>query len=932
MELNSFTSAVDNHNIANGDKSWLEQRTDATFEFLSDIPEAIVKGGTGAVVAGVNSVLNSGIAVANFVGADIEPISTYETLKSLDDNLADYYKNHESGVEIGGFILGSFVPGMAGVKAFQAARAGFVGTNVARSSGLLTSLTRDYATAAKLEFATGSSPFTLLNQNVIKSLAQGAGGAALEAGAFEMAVAGTMFKSPVLDGQSISDLVWNGMTGVLIGGGIGGVLHGVATTYGIKKAVSKTKEELFPYTHIAELDESASSDLKLISYFQQRNNIPDPAVPSGGFKELDAATGLELQAKEAEKTKERIDILIRKEFNRYAGGDEKIGNQLFEKFKDQDNLQEIIAGLLHSKGASRITENEKLVVGDVLFPKHNIPKEEFQQLLKDGKHIELLTDTATKGTQGFRVVGDLSNLKVTGAGEAISSGARIGNREVAFEQGYDLFRNNNGTFSVNPTSKILAASSDRRIPNNLIVDFEQGGTIVDKATPGLSDLATKARPVEVRGNTVLAGDVDPIKIGNKFDPLEDDYLKVQARYIWAQNQKNMKFEGRIIDANDFPLLEQALWQNGKDFRIRLEDGQVVSGPEGQQLKDFLYQEKSKFTQKLNGKPMDELELRLNVTSKWLQGERDEIAKIRPGVSYDNPRYARIDYPDAINALDTYNAGHVDGAISYQLAVQTVKQRHIQNFTNYAGAMAERFPEAPNWADPGRTPTGAPVGAGIATFSNSAYGSAGAWAEGVGPLTNALKVAKKTETVQALNDIAARVNTPALRSELDLVTNRLRSSPEAFVFHPTESTTLIPRKDFQAVNKGMQPSETIKMGEEVSDFLRAHSILAGKRQPHIDNLRGAAGLMNDTDLAVVYAPPINTSKYKNFAFVEPNEMTVGGRKRVIVAKDEATLSSLIDQVDRTEFRVYTKQESEEWHKAIGDYDFQLGLNESLVDST
>src|SRR5260221_162466 len=667
-ELNSFISAVDNHNIANGDKSWLENKGDSIVNLASDFPEAVYKGGTGAVVAGVNSILNSGIAVANFVGADIEPISTYETLKGFDDDLGKYYKEHQSGVEIGGFIIGSFVPGMAGVKAFQAAKAGFIGSNMAKSTGLLTSLTADYATAAKIEFATGSSPFTVLNQNVLKSLAQGVGAQALEAGAFEMAVAGTMFKSPVLEQQSTSDLIWNGLTGVVIGGGIGGVLHGVRTVYGINKARESVKADLFPYAHIVELDETASHDLKILTYFQQKLNIPEPAVPSGGFKEIDEVTGLALQAKEATKTKERLDILIRQEFNKLASGDEKIGNQLYEKFKDQTSLTDITASLIGTKGISRITENEKLLVGDVLFPTHGIKPEEFQKILASGKVNEVLTDVATKGTMGFRVIGDMGKLKVTGSGEIIGEGIRVGNKEVAFGQGYDLFRNNNGTFSVNPESKILTSTSDRRIPNNLIIDFEQNGTIVDRATPGLADLATKSRPIEVRGDTVFAGDVNPIRASGKFDPLHEDYLKVQARYIWAQKQENMKFSNMIVDANDFPLLEKAYFQGeaAKGIRFRLEDGTVVAGETGERLKSFIHDKKAEYAMKLNGKPLDEIEFRLNVSQKWLTGELDEVAKLKPGVDFNNPRYTRVDYPDGINAMYAYNAAQFNGAFQYQL--------------------------------------------------------------------------------------------------------------------------------------------------------------------------------------------------------------------------------------------------------------------------
>jgi hypothetical protein len=357
---------------------------------------------------------------------------------------------------------------------------------------------------------------------------------------------------------------------------------------------------------------------------------------------------------------------------------------------------------------------------------------------------------------------------------------------------------------------------------------------------------------------------------------------------------------------------------------------VVS--KGSDLRRFIETKKYEFAEKLKDKPLDEIELRLNVSSKWLEGSQDELAKLRPGVEYKTPRYARIDYPDGIHAMEAYNAAYVDGAVSYENAVMQVVQRHKQTFSNYAGDLGDTFPDAPNWNDPSRTPTREGAGASLFGFANANFGTIGGWAQFIGTLTNRIKVAKKTATVEALNNVAARVNSPDLRSELDLVTNKLRSSPEAWVVHPEDNNKLIQLKEYKAVLKGAEPSETINMSEEVSDFMRTHSSINAERQVHIKNMKAAAGVMDDADLQVVYPPPLNTVKYKHFVFVEPKGFTLGDRKRIIVAKDEPTLLKLIAEVDKNDFRVITKQESEEFHKAVGDYDFQLGLNESFVDSS
>jgi len=935
---NQLLSAVDNHNVANGDPSWLETRIESTTDLSKAIGEGLTYGVIGSVVAGVNSIINSGIAVANFVGADIEQISTYETLKSLDDDLGKYYQEHEKGIELAGFIGGMFIPGAAGVYALRAAKAGFLGTNMAKSSGLLTSLTRDYAKAAKLEFSTKNSPFTILNQDVIKSLAQGFGSQALEATAFEIFVAGAMFKSPILEDQSAKDLTKNILLGTVIGGGLGGVIHGIGVVYGVQKARSAVKDELLPWATIHEIDKLATSDLKLIKYFDQKLTLPD--VPSiddlsqsvTKVSKLDPSTRLELISKEREKTLERLDVLIRQEFNSYSNGDPIIGKLLYEKFKDQNNITEIAAALINSNGAARITQSERLAVGDVMFPTHGIERIDFQQVLASKEYGRLLTDRATANTTGFRVIGDISKLKVTGAGEVASEGKVLYNKDDAFSKGYDLYRNPNGTFSVNPASEILAQSAIRRVPNNLIIDFEAGGAIVDKATPGLADLASRTRPIQIHGDMLTAGELKPIHIPAKFNPLDKDYLKVQSRYIWAQTLEDIKWKDKIVDENDFPLLERAYYdgQKAEGFRIKREDGSVIAGTTGERLKAFIEGQKTRIVEKLDGKPLDEISLRLNVSEKWLIGEGDEIAKLRPGVDYNTPRYVRIDYPDGIHAMESYNAAHVDGMIQYETTVQHIKQRHNQNFANYAGSKAADFPEDFVLGDLTGVNDGA--GASLFGFANSNYGTAGGKAQYIGSQKNRLVIFKKTETAKTLNDSAASINTPAMRSELDLITNKLRSSPEAWVFHPLDKKIAIMRKEYTLVAKGGKASETINMTKPVSDFLRTHSSINSGRQVHVRNLKSTTGLMDDSDLDVIYPPPIDTTKYKHFVFVEPKGITLGDRKRMIVAKDEETLLKLIGQVDHNEFRVITKQESEEWKRAIGEYDFSLGINESAVDSS
>lgn len=944
---NSFISAIDNHNVANGDESWFAKRISATGEFVNDVADALTMGAPSAVLAGVNSILNTGAAVGNFMGASIEPFNTYDQLRSLDSDLGQYYQAHKDGIETAGFIATSFVPGMAGVKMAQAAKAGFMGSNTLRATGLMETLTRDYAKVARAEFASGTSPFTILNADTIKSLAQGFGSQAIDMAAFETMVAATMYKSPMLDGQGFTDIVHHIGVGTLIGGGIGGVLHGMTLVAGMKQSRAIFNAELHPYKNINELGDLASPEMKVISYYQQKLNLPEAALledvgPMGNMKinkDLLPEERLKLINEEREKTVNRLDNLIKQELNHFAGGDAVIAERMQEVLNRSQTPVEVSNALMHSKGMQRITESEKLAYGDVLFPVHDMSLEGFQFLRAGGDWDKMFTPKGSDQAKGFIVKGNLAELKVTGAKIATDFGVSFESREAAFNAGYDLYRNANGAVSVNPESKILIGSPSRRTANNLIIDFENNGAIVDRATPSLVDFATHGKPITVNGNHVIAGDLRPIDASTtfKYDPTKGTVLDAQARTIWANSQKPINWSGKTIGENDLPLLERAYYDGdkAKDWVIKLKSGEVVLAPKGEHLRMFIEDQKKKLLAELNGRPLDEISTRLNVSEKWLRGENDEIAKIRAGVDWNKPRYARVNYAENLDAAETLRTNVVEGMVEYERQVGLIRQRHAQNFNNYAKEEAAYFPDAPNITDPGRLPRGYGAGASLFGFSNAALGSYEGWAQFVGSLTNKLKLKNKTVTAEELNPVLAAVQMAGndAIAELSLVTNKIRSSPEAFVFHPEFPDTLIPRRSLKSIAEGgAEATETIKIkSPEVLEFLKTHSSINGRRQAHVDNLKSAAGVGSDFDANVVYAPPINTEAYKHFVFVKPKGQTLADKTRIIAAKDEATLQKLIKEVDKDQFRVVTKSNAEEFHKAQGDYDFSLGLNESRVDS-
>jgi hypothetical protein len=945
-DYNDFVSSIDNHNIANGDKSWLERKSDSIGELATDIGQGIFMGGPSAVVAGVNSILNSGIAVGNFLGADMEPISTYKVLAGLDSNLSDYYMKHTEGVEIAGFALGMFVPGTAGVKALNAAKAGFLGTNMAKSSGLMMSLTRDYATLAKAELAASNAPFSILSKTTLQSLAQGMGASVLEMGAFNTAVAATMFKSPLLEEQSIGDLFRNDIRDTIIFGGIGGVFKGFQIYGQITKAGKVADQLTFPYKSLTEVPTNASPLDKVLTYFNDKFTLPEAMGPLPNIKAatgLSEAEGLALITKERAATLTRLDEKIRQHLNEFAKGDVAIGNQLFEATKEAKNFQQIWNALGNAQAVGRLSKNETVAFGDILSMEAKLTGDDFLQLLKNGEYDKLLVPATSATAQGYRITGSLADLRITSVSK---DGGKLFNREQAFADGYDIVRNTNGTLSVNPQSKILQSSALRRQGNDRILDLSTG-MMVEKATPGLADLATKESSVMVRGETVMAGNLNPIKVGKSeaFNPVADDYLSVQARTIWAQNDKTkIKWDGLKISENDLPLLERFYQEEAKikaetsTVYLRTEEG-LTRIPRGEALKNYIIDRKATLAKELDGTPLDEMALRLNVEEKFLADGSGDWMKLKLGDDFTQPRYAKVTYADDDTKLLMMNPNNHTGALEYARQIQVIKEQNLQNFANFAKEDAIAFPDAPNWLDPGRTPTREGAGASLFGFANANFGSVGGWAQTVAQQVDKMLLKRKTQTAESLNLSIGSIRGAQLSKEATaetaLINNRLLQSAEGWKFHPDGSDTLITRSDFMQITKNPNyvPENAIKISNEsVADFWRNHININGGRQQHVANMKGAAGIGDDFDPSVLYPVPVDTTKLKHFVMVKPlAPVTNADKMRVIAAKDEATLQKLIAQVDQNEFKVITKNEGDNWHKAIGDYEYALGLNQSAVDS-
>ncbi len=335
-----YLKAADLHNLANSNESFFSP------DYLLSLPGRQAKFTISSVASGINSIYNTGVAIGNWFGADAAPVDTASQLSQFDSDLGSYYEANKAGADIVGFIGTSFVPGIGGVKLFNAGQkalkafqgTGFVGEGFATVTGLLPTIEQSIAKAGA-ELAANGQRFTLANANVLAAVGKGFVQNAWEAAAFETMVTATMYKSPVLDGQDWKDISANVLTGAVLGGAIGGILSSASTYGGIKKVITAADLEAKPWEIRSSTAYVQSPSDRIIL---AANDLA--ATPS----ESDSIAKGFLPKREARLTQIAQDI--RSNTNELAGNDFALGNIVADTLVGMEADQ--VSNVMY--GASRI--------------------------------------------------------------------------------------------------------------------------------------------------------------------------------------------------------------------------------------------------------------------------------------------------------------------------------------------------------------------------------------------------------------------------------------------------------------------------------------------------------------------------------------------------------------------------------------------------
>lgn len=221
--------------------------------FLSSAADWISQGVPVAVASGFVSMYNTGVSLGNVLGADAEKIDLGAELASFDDSLANYYKEHKEGADLGGFLATSLIPGVGGIKALKMLQGGVAGVNAERATGLLKNTQGLFGFFRNKEAmfteralaktrAISNDVFSAVDNDKLLAIAFGAGDQALQGAAFQTAVLLSMNQSPVLskpDEDYFTSLLTNSHE-ILTAGGIQGAFGGVLGGIGIAGKIKKT--------------------------------------------------------------------------------------------------------------------------------------------------------------------------------------------------------------------------------------------------------------------------------------------------------------------------------------------------------------------------------------------------------------------------------------------------------------------------------------------------------------------------------------------------------------------------------------------------------------------------------------------------------------------------------------------------------------------
>jgi hypothetical protein len=891
-DFTDFMLAADNHNIGNTGTSWLDLNT-----WEQKIGN-LGKLAATSILSGANSFYNTGVAVGNFFGADLTEENTQKFITGLDSDLGLYYKQNTAAADFGGFVLGSIIPGLGGIKllhagqtALKAAKSGFVGENLSIATGLLVPRTEFYTQAAADTINSSVSAFKIINTKTIQALGSGLHQNVLEAAAFETVVQATMFRSPILENQDGWDIVKNIAVGGIVGGVIGGAFESAKILGTLKKSIKEEDLARLPFISRPTFAEITSPSERIILLAEDTSvggAVPVSLTkPDGTILNNKYALDSKLYADKVRKNNNDIRI----EIHKLAGSDGELANIVANSSEGLGH-QTLFGNFL---AAQEITRIDVLSAGDRAV----------QKAIKDKAPLPAYANRYVK------VIGE-------NAGE------------------------------VSTTAPAVKSLGDLYVGKDAIRGF------VAKQKFDLENLW------------------DPLKnVGRS----ETSYLQAEARHIWAQDILKEIKPGTVIHEFDIPLLERAYKDSTLDFKVSKAGGlEYQTFQSREELYKYLKSTKEYVATKLARREVfkdntDAISVVTNMRRSYIEGtvgtnETSDLFKMQSEAeNYINGLKAKGLSTSTSEALDpkylpkygkfTYDTEAIPttGTMVDSLVFFKEKQKLYEEQARLVGAkilgsdIVNSLPRITDSALITASRTGS--GPGLISAENSNYGSLGSIMAWLGGKTRQAKEAQRKETQDLLEGALSRLGQkPEAALEFESINQRISRSAKQWVIHtdPEDGTrALVTKTAIKEYGEGdaigavklnladIPESDIIfPTNREVMNFIELHISRTGARTKNFQDIRAQQGHQDVKDSAVYRPIRPNLKDFSHFAFVVDDKVSSTGHMTMIHAATDKELSALIDKVP-PQYRTITKQDSEDFFRARGEYDYQRSLHENFLDA-
>ena len=863
--------------------------------WITDAEDWVTKGVPLAISSGVAQMWNSigwaGNKIANIGSDNPEPFTDNLDSTWLVNNFDDadsyktYYGQHQQGIDLGGFILGSIVPSGVAVKGLTALQKGLAVSRAASATtGLLTnSAERYWLNKAALQMAAG--------EGVLGSRIGAAGSkfvqTTLEGLAAETATYASMSQSPIYkDVDSVGEFVGNALTGAAAFGAIGGLWR-LGTykraQFDLVDAVRVDGTTGAVTTNLLEVEKQVGKVLQDASFTQHSNQMAGLKVKldKDGNVIDEVQTGL----------KAKLDSQLGNAADKYVYtiGDD-VTNTLAARQKVVGQIKSI-EDVTKSKGAftDALAARQRQVLTATRDANDTYMNKLFKGLSDDSNLAKPLKDLTDK----LVASGKLTNVR------QIFSGAEKVTRA-----------NEN-------TNKSLV---------HQIIDLSDG-SINNQAVNTLGDFGK-----------VEFVNVDLVKVGGKAFDLskvtksiesfrEATPANAQAKYFseFKSLEKNTNSAiGDKVDSWNLPKVE-AYYRKHNGFTD--EAGITYQGDEAlNKIRELKLAEKDKLFELNPEIPYPEVKTRLNVTDEFFGKRNIPAGALVNGIDTEALRHVAVKYAvetKVPNYFEVRSAAFNDAKHSiYQDFQDEVATRILGSDNRYVKFDLADYDGLDRFS-------------GIATSANAEYQSVSSkiMHNGLQTQTTLMKWAdeRSRKFLGANNRILAAGDGSAVTTELAAIKAMVTGNKEKYVVNSKGEIKLLS----QLADEASAPTATIK-NQEVLDWMKVYLnhdaariikknlSLQGVGKKSIDRY-------DDGKWKELYFAPPHPDDFVHKVLVSDGDGSVG----MVFAATEKELNqkvSMVAQANPT-YIIRTPKDIDSYHQLLGDYEDALTLRgRTKIDTT